>query len=81
MDFGDGEHHAVGFEDAQLADGFAANFTGSMRPDQNVVRVSKQHELGNGLFKRFGTTGQMGDEIKLDLLKIQKKIDVKRLKH
>ena len=41
LDFGgaDGNNPVVGFEDAQMADGFAANFT-SMRPDLNIVRVT-----------------------------------------
>ncbi len=66
----------IGFEDAQLADGgfAAADFENRVNPD-NIVKTN--------LFKRFQTvqTLSRADEIKVDLMKIQKKIDVKKLKH
>ena len=70
----------VGFEDAQMADGFAAGLHVNHQP---IVQMTN----GNTLFNRFGginaavNGNSRGDEIKLDLLKIQKKIDVKKLKH
>ena len=69
----------IGFEDAQLADGgFAAGFSNPATAHQ----VIKHTSTTNGAFmNRFAQNGGKGDEIKLDLLKIQKKIDVKRLKY
>lgn len=70
----------IGFEDGQLADGgfAAADFENRVNPD-NIVKVASS---GN-LFKRFATvqTISRADEIKVDLMKIQKKIDVKKLKY
>lgn len=69
-----------------LADGFAANFN-HFQPDvnNNIVRINNATDMaaatGNFL-RRFGTAQpSYKDEIKLDLMKIQKKIDVKKLKH
>jgi hypothetical protein len=68
----------VGFEDGQLADGFAANFN-QINSNSNMLRiVNNQHELAavsGNLFKRFGASGNGNangrqDEIKVDLLKI-----------
>ncbi|CDW83022.1 UNKNOWN [Stylonychia lemnae] len=69
----------LGFEDAQLADGFAANmYQGFDQKPKNIF-----HDVSDGgLITRFGMQGsnQERDEIKVDLFRIQKKIDVKKLK-
>lgn len=40
------------------------------------------HDVSNGqILNRFGVSLIQKDEIKLDLFRIQKKIDVKKLKH
>eukprot|EP00347_Sterkiella_histriomuscorum_P017739 403348180 len=65
----------LGFEDGQLADGFAANL--NLGFDQRPK--SMIHDMNNDLpINRFGK--QDRDEIKVDLFRIQKKIDVKKLK-
>lgn len=69
------QQQVVGFEDAHLVDGFAANLASHLN-EHNMVTQRKID-----LFKKFEQPMNKADEIKLDLLKIQKKIDVKRLKH
>lgn len=92
-DEGYGEHHqdlpqdpedgGIGFEDGQLNDGgFAA-----MGFDTQGANLIRKTSNSNNLFQKFSSGRNAAaaltqkDEIKLDLMKIQKKIDVKKLKH
>ena len=69
----------IGFEDGQLNDGgFAA-----MGFDNQGANLIRQTSNPTNLFQKFQGNQALTqkDEIKLDLMKIQKKIDVKKLKH
>lgn len=76
------EDGGIGFEDGQLNDGgFAAMGFDTQGGANNLIR-----NTGNNLFQKFSSGRGAAaltqkDEIKLDLMKIQKKIDVKKLKH
>lgn len=71
----------LGFEDAQIADGFAMNLNQQLdkRP-HNMYQFMKSSQEENQN-RRFGHEHlKNNDELKIDLFRIQKKIDVKKLK-
>lgn len=74
------EDGGIGFEDGQLDDGgFAAM---GFDTHNNLIRKTSNNQLFQKFSSGRGAAAMMQkDEIKLDLMKIQKKIDVKKLKH
>lgn len=73
IDMNDDGHQVLelGFEEAQVADGFAANL--NQKFDQRPANIFQSMNQESNRFMPI-------DEIKLDLFKLQKKIDVKKLK-
>ena len=68
----------LGFMDAQIADGFAANF--NQGNDQKPKNMFQDEQTRANFINRYATMPVKGDEIKLDLFKINRKLDVKKLK-